>query len=207
MNNELYPLKDSLDRLNSQVQDSAWLVGVMVTILRQYFGTTDRLTFGKANLLWQDDVAKSQVQIDVVDNLIYDESSKYPKILVDLETSQFPQDALGDVASVEGRTGKVHYTNRRVCQYAIECWAPRKMESRAIADEVFFFIQSFRQILMKQYGFISLRAMQTIKPAKYPQYDDYWIARVVINFEKNLNWSVAQEALKISNFTININQQ
>ena len=210
---DLYPIATT-DRIMNQLRGANWLTGVMVTILRQYFGSDDRIMLEKGQFKWvasQTDpdvsanIAQSGVQIDVVDNLKHDEGNKFPKMLVDLETREFPRDAVGDLGNYDNIGGTVEFTNRVQGVFGIECWAPFKLEAHSMADEIYYFLQAFRKQIMDKYCFATLRIRQIVKPAKYKVFKDYWIARVIIEFETEERWGTTQEALRVSSFGLHLN--
>lgn len=206
MAEDTYPAPDNPCRLHEQFWTTNWKAGAMVSILRQYFGSPERITLEKAQLLWDEDIAKTQVQIDVVDNLKFAETGKRPAMLVDFETQQFPQDVIGDVHDYSGGTGTVEMFNRNVGAFLLECWAIKKLEAYSIADEIRYFLQAYRAPIADAYGFNMLRVTQVAKAVKYRQFDDYWVARVIVSYEQNEHWGVGIESLKVSNFGVQLNE-
>jgi len=203
---DTYPLMDS-NRIHDQFHTSNWMVGTMVTLFRQYFGSPERLSLEKARLLWSPDPATTQVQIDCVDNLQFDAAAKYPKILVDIEDQNFPRDVIGDVENYEPETGTVNFFNRRTGAFSIECWGFKKLEASSIADEILYFLQAYRAPISQKYEFRTLRVQQIIKPVRYRQFDQYWIGRLIVAFEMDERWGTGVEALKATRFATQFNFQ
>lgn len=203
---ETYPLSRG-GRACSQFRDTNWLAGAMMSILRQYFGTTDRISLEKGRFLWkpvteQDPAAaQGQIQIDVVDNLKFAEGQKYPRILVDVENQEFPHDVIQDQNGYQS-DGTINYFNQNQSAYAIECWGLKKLEASCIADEVRYFLQAYRHVIADKYQFAFLRVKTLMKPVKYKQFDDYWIARLIVPFAMHEHWGITQESLEVSEFAL-----
>lgn len=206
MAEDTYPIPDDECRIHQQFQTANWKAGVMVSILRQYFGGTDRITLEKAQLLWSENATESKVQIDVVDNLKFAETGKRPAMLVDFDVQNFPHDVLGDMQDYTGTSGTIEMFNRSIGAFVVECWALKKLEAYSIADEIRYFLQAYRTPIAAAYGFNLLRVAKIEKAVKYHQFDDYWVSRVVIQYEQNEHWGVGQESLKVSNFGLILNE-
>lgn len=204
MAEDTYPLEDGC-RIHNQFWTTNWKAGVMVSVLRQYFGQPDRITIEKATLLWDADITKSKVQIDTVDNLKFDETGKRPAILVDFETQQFPRDVIGDRQDYQ-QDGVWQMFNRNTGAFLLECWGLKKLESYSIADEIRYFLQAYRHQIAETYGFNTLRIAQVMKAVKYRQFDDYWVSRAVVEYEQNEHWGVGIESLKVSHFSMALNE-
>lgn len=179
---------------------------MMVSVLRQFFGQTDRLSLEKASIKWDPDVSQSGVQIDIVDNVVFQEGQKFPKILVDMETQEYPRDFIGDLDNYVQETAMRVYTVRQQSAFSIECWGLKKLEAMAIGDEVRYFLQTYRKEISDKYCLATLRPKALIKPMKTKLYDDYWITRLIVEYEMNETWGVAAEALKVSSFTVSLNE-
>lgn len=199
-----YPLQEP-QRIAEQFWTTTWKAGVMVSLLRQYFGQDDRITLDKARFLWTADRTQSEVQIDTVDNLKFDETGKKPAMLVDFEAQQFPKDVLGDHEGYQVDGTQMMF-NRNVGSFLIECWALKKLESYSMADEIRYFLQGYRHPIAKTYRFNTLRVSQVAKAVKYRQFDDYWISRVVVEYEQSEEWGVGIESLKVSRFALALNE-
>jgi len=201
---DTYPVTEP-HRICQQFRTTSWTAGVMVEILRQYFGSEDRITMERASLLWNPDAAVSKVQIDVVDNLKFAEGDKFPKMLVDIESQEFPHDVLQDLDGYKPETGTIEYTVRNQSAYSIECWGLKKLEASAMGDEVRYFLQTYRHVIAKRYNFNILRPKTFMKPMKYKKFDDYWIGRLIVPFEVHDGWGVTQESLALSGFSLSLN--
>lgn len=158
----------------------------------------------KARLLWNPSIEESQIQIDIVDNIQFHEGVKYPKILVDLENQGFPRDVLGDLDNYEIEPGQTNYTVKTASAYSIECWGLKKLEAWAICDEVRYFLTTYRKEIAQAYCFNFIRPIQSLKPVKLKMYDDYWVVRLIAEFEMSDTWGVSREALAASNFTLTL---
>lgn len=204
MPEDLYPIKDP-NRIKDQFRDANWLTAVMVTVLRQYFGTDERISLDSGRFKWDPTIDQAGLQIDVVDNLKYAEGQKFPKALVDIENRTFPRDVISDGMEYKPESGTREFVNRTQSSFSIECWGAFKLEAHAIADEIYYFLQAFRHVIAKKYGFTTLRVSQILKPAKYKAFHDYWIARVIVEFETTEQWGVTQESLRLSAFNVILN--
>ncbi len=203
MAEDVYPVNNG-DRICDQLHTTNWHVGVMMTVLRQYFGSEDRISLEKARLLWKPNEAESDVQIDVVDNLKYAAGNKHPKILVDIEDQTLVPDVLGDLGDYSGGTGAREMMNRNTSAYSIECWGLTKLEAASIADEVRYFLQAFRQEISAKYHFQYLRVSKMIKPVKYKIFKEYWVCRLIVDLQTEERWAVGTESLKASQFFIDV---
>ena len=204
MKEDTYPIEGENCRIPHQLRTTNWLVGSMVSILRQYFSSQDRMVLERATLLWNPDATLSKIQIDSVDNLKYQEGDKYPKILVDVENQTFPQDSLGDMDNFDAPTGTTGYTTRIETAFSLECWGLKKLEATAMADEIRYFLQAYRQVIATAYRFDKIRVTQVLKPVKYKQFDDYWITRAIVELNLQDTWGVAKEALEVSDFSVKV---
>lgn len=204
--NNVYPTGQGACRIADQFKTTNWLCGAMVSILRQYFGSEDRMTLEKAKLLWSPEIQNSQVQIDSVDNIQFGAGVKFPKILVDIETQTFPKDYLGDLDNFEPISGQRNYTVRDTSAFSIECWGLKKLEAWSICDEVRYFLTTYRREIAQTYCFGFLRPIQAVKPVKSKIYDDYWLARLIVEFEISETWGVAAEELAISSFAVKLKE-
>lgn len=204
MPEDSYPITNS-GRIEDQFRTANWLTGVMVTLLRQYFGSDDRISLDKGRFKWNRDATQSGAQIDLVDNLKYDEAGLAPKMLVDIENRNFPRDVLRDGADYQKEEGNMLFTNRQESAFTIECWGQFKLEALAIADEIFYFLQAYRHEIASKYGFGTLRIANIVKPVKYKIFKQYWIARIVVEFQTEERWGVSQESLRMSSFSLKLN--
>jgi hypothetical protein len=206
MNQNLYPSGNGTCRIQDQLKTANWLCGMMVSILRQYFGSEDRITLEKTSLLWNPDITQSKVQIDALDNAKFGEGAKFPKMLVDLETQSFPKDVLGDLDNFDALSGQRNFSVRTTSAFAIECWSLTKLESWSICDEVRFFLTTYRHEIARHYCLRHLRPIQALKPVKSKMYDDYWVARLIVEFEFDEAWGVLNEQLQVSEFAIKLKE-
>ncbi len=173
-----------------------WLIATMVSLLRQHFGTDDRMTLGKSTFKWSRDANVSRLVVDNIDNTDFKQGDKFPRVLVDLENQGFPRDAIGDADVFDPESGTMNYSVRTESAYSIEVWGLKKLEALALADEIRLFIQTYRRQIAHQNCFNYIRPAQVIKPVKSKMYDDYWIARVIVSFDISDTWGVAEESLK-----------
>jgi hypothetical protein len=203
----IYPTGAGTCRIGDQFRTANWLTGSMVSILRQYFGSEDRITMEKARLLWSPAIEESQVHIDAVDNIKFQEGVKFPKILVDQEDQSFPKNVVGDLDNVEPEPGQSNYTVQTTSAFSIECWGLKKLESWAICDEVRFFITTYRQVIANAYCFNSIRPIKAMKPVKSKLYDDYWICRLIVEYDLEETWGVSREDLAVSGFSLSVTAQ
>lgn len=203
MPEDAYPLQRG-SRVDSQFRTTNWLSGTMLELLRQYFGNDERITLEKGTLLWKPDITESKLQIDTVDNVKFDETNKFPKMLVDVDTQEFPEDVIQDMAGYQP-DGTINYYNRNQSVFLIECWDLKKLAVAAMADEVRYFLQAYRHVICARYGFIKLRVKTFMKPVKYEKYDDYWVGRVAVTFEIAEEWGTTKESLEATHFSLALN--
>jgi len=204
MNSNVYPTSDGSCRAGHQLKTTNWLCGMMVGVLRQYFGSEDRMTLEKSTLRWSPDITASEVQIDMVDNVKFDEGAKFPKLLVDMENQTFLKDVLGDLDNYDGQTGQRNYNVRSSSAFTIEAWCLSKIEAWSAIDEVRFFLTTFRHEIAKQHCLDYLRPVQANKPVKSKLYDDYWIGRLIVEFNFEERWGVLSEQLAVSDFVLKL---
>lgn len=177
----------------------------MVSLLQQYFGSGERITFEKSRFLWNPDDPTSQLYINNIDNVDFKNMGQRPSLLVDLENHSFPKEVIGDREYYDPKEGAVSYNIRDKSAWSIECWGLKKLESMSLADEVRFFISTFRHEIAKIYKFDQIRVSQQLKPVKYQDFAQYWIARVIVEFELQENWFTTMESLKCSGFGLKLN--
>lgn len=197
-----YPNPSGMERVPHQFKTSIWLHGAMVSILRQYFGSADRMTLEKGSLLWDPDVTKSKVVIDTADNLKFQEGDKFPKFSVELENQTFPKDVIGDMVNYNGLTGDVEYNIRVESAFLVQVWAHNRLECWNMMDELRVFLSSFCWNISACYGFQKFRPIQVNKPVKSQLHDDYWIGRVIIEFSVDESWAIGKESLEASAFNV-----
>lgn len=206
MPEDIYPINNG-DRICDQFRNTNWHAGVMISVLRQYFGSDERISLDKGRFLWNPDITSSGIQIDVVDNLKYAEGNKHPKILVDIEDQTFNHDVLGDLGDYTGQTGTREFMNQNASAYSIECWGLFKLEAASIADEVRYFLQAYRHEISQKYQFKFLRVTKMLKPVKYKIFKEYWICRLIVALQTEERWGVTQESLRASQFFLDLNAQ
>ncbi len=193
--------------MEDQLRTSTWLVEMMVALLKQYFGSPDRITFEKSDFTWNPSQPEAQLYISNIDNLDYKNMGQRPQLLVDLETQAFPEEVTGDLLSFQSIKGMNDYLVRSISSWSIECWGLKKLEAMSLADEVRYFLTTYRHPIAKKYCFDKIRVTNQLKPVKYKDFDNYWIARVIVGFELQEQWSLAQESLKMTGFSMKLNSE
>lgn len=176
----------------------------MVSVLRQYFGSEDRMSLQRSSLKWDRDPNVSKVFIDAEDNQDFRDGDTGPRLLVDLENQGFPRDSIGDRNDYDPLSGQENFTMRMESAYLIEAWSNKKLEAWTMADEVRIFIHTYRMVIAHQYGFNFLRPSQVVKPVKSRVYEDYWISRIIVSFDISDNWGAMQEQLKAGPITLDL---
>lgn len=191
-------------RTADQFRDSTWLIATMVSVLRQHFGGSDRMSLETSKYTWSPHTEETKLVIDNTDNLNFGEGEVFPKLIVGLEDQNFPRDYIADFDNYDMASAERNYTVRTDSAFTIESWALHNLEALALCDEVRIFLQTFRREISCTYNFHSLRPLQQNKPVKSKVHTDYWIARLVVSFEVTATWGVQVEQLKASAINLNL---
>lgn len=178
-----------------------WLTGLMVSMLRQWFGSRERLSIEKARFLWHKEVGKSEVYIADDFNWDFINVQQRPAIVVELDSFSAGE----DIESI-GRSGMVswnrehdelNFASIENGRFNIHCIAKQKLEAWALAWEVKMFLATYSDVIKEAYGFKKWKVAGVQKPQPMKEAEEYKAAAVVLQFNMIDAWALKRESLKV----------
>lgn len=200
-----YPI-DQGTEAPCQLKTPVYMLGLGVALLRQYFGTEDRLALEKSKYLWAEDQEVSQVYISHQDNLDYQTIGKRPAIIVSLEGMDFTQRVISDRFAVTDE-GDAQFMDYSKTGWTFTCISDKALDSLGLAGEIKYFIQTYRQFLRSTYALQTIRVMSLGKYSKQKDFKDLYGTTVSVMVETNDSFEVDLEALKVSAIKLQLSTQ
>ena len=185
-----------------------FMTGVMVSLMKQYFGSEERIALEKSTFLWDPDESKSKVYIDDEFNWSLSKVGLRPAIIVGLKDYS----NLQDIPSV-GRSGMIGYdpvTGNAVygsvdsSGYDIQCIAKQKLECWSLAWEVKTLLQRYAFEIRKTYRFDHFRVEGIGKPTRISQQEDHLVATVGVSYRIVETWGIQAEKLPVQSVSMKI---
>lgn len=178
-----------------------YLTGAMVSLMKQYFGSKERIALEKATFLWDKSAEKSEVYISDEFNWDFREVGSRPAIIVEL----------GDFSSIEeiptlGKSGLIGYDPKADSlafaaiengTFSFRCVAKQKLEAWSLSWEVKTLLQSYAEIISAEYDFQKFRVASVTRPQKMEEADEYKVSTVSVAFNMIDAWALTMENLKV----------
>lgn len=192
-----YPLAE-FNESPDQMKTPVYMLGLGVALLKQFFGTEDRIALEKSQYLWKENQEQSQIYIGHQDNLDYQVIGKRPAIIALLNDTTYPQEVIGDNLAVFEATGARAFLDHAVSSWTFLCFSDKAIEALGLAGEVKYFFQTYRQFLAPAYSVQKIRVVQLGRYEKQKDYKDMYACPVTVAFDVFDNFEVQPEALRIS---------
>jgi len=183
------------------------VVSCIVGVLRQYFGTEDRIAIDSSKYIWRADSKKTNVYISEEFNDLRNAVGIRPMILVGFPQSTFSKDVIGDFLEYMPDGGEVRNIGRTIGQIRLRCISDKALASMELATEVKYFINVFRHQIQCAHRIDQLRPNSMQGPARIEEYKEYWTTDCVCDILYQENWSIAIETLKIKSIGIQLNSK
>lgn len=192
-----YPLAE-FNESPDQMKTPVYMLGLGVALLKQFFGTEDRIALEKSQYLWKENQEESQIYIGHQDNLDYQVIGKRPAIITLLNDTTYPQEVIGDSLAVFEVTGARAFLDHAVSSWTFLCFSDKAIEALGLAGEVKYFFQTYRQFLAPTYSMQKIRVVQLGRYEKQKDYKDMYACPVTVAFDVFDNFEVQPEALRVS---------
>lgn len=204
----VYPYSEC-DRTPHQLKTPVYLLGLGMALIKQYFGSEDRVALEKASLRWREDSAdcQSEIYIGTQDNLDQETIQKRPAVIVAMGDVAFPQAVIADRMSYDAEQGIVDYLDRAEGTWTFYCISEKPTEALGMATEIKYFFQTYRHFIANTYSLDKIRATGITSYKKHPEVKDYYGCVCEVMFALQDNFGVSIESLKISGFDFNFDLQ
>ena len=181
-----------------------YVLSVFVASLRQYFGSTNRISSGASNYLWNPDQAVSNVWISETYNADRAVVGKRPSILVSIDQAQYPQDAINDFFGFDPNTGLVSMFNMNHSVVQFRCIAESMLASMELATELRYFVSGFRNQIERAFSLDRVRAVSTGKTQRIEEYKEYWTTDFACEVKYQEHWGITTESLRVKSVFTNL---
>ena len=199
----LAPFNESCDQMKTPV----YMLGLGVALLRQFFGTEDRISLEKSQFLWKEDQELSGLYIGYQDTHDFQVVGKRPAIIVQLNDTTYPQEVIGDSLKVDEATGGKAFLDHAVSSWTFLCFSDKATEAMALAGEVKYFFQTYRQFLAPSYSLSKVRVVQLGRYEKQKEYKDMYACPVTVAFDVYDNFEVQPEELRVSAINLQLTKE
>jgi hypothetical protein len=152
------------------------IVSCMVGILRQYFGTENRISVDRSKYIWKEDPRTSDLWIMEEFHDTRDVVGKRPLVLVGFPQASYPKDVMSDMLNYLPGGSEVRNICRTQGQIRFRCISDKALASIELATEIKYFIDIFRQQIQCSHGLDYLRSSTMQGPAKIEEYKEYFIS-------------------------------
>jgi hypothetical protein len=193
-----YPISD-ICRAADQAKTPVYLMGLAVSALKQYFGTSDRISLSPDQYLWTSDDAASQIFIAEDFNLDFKQIGKRPALICSVENFEYPifTTAQQNLESYNPKTGTLNFAQPVNGGWTIHILSPSHLEAWSLAYEVKAFFQSYSLIMIQNFNFHRILCSAIRKPQQEEEYQKLYHAVVMVQFNFVDYWGITREALKI----------
>lgn len=196
-----YPLKTCHgDRIRTPI----YVLAVIVAILKQYFGTTNRISMEESKYLWKEDQGESDLYVSeefAFEPLV---AGKRPAILIGLDGQTFPRLAMADLLYFDPTTSTSHHVAASQSAVRFRCMHESMLGAMELATELKYFVDVFRLQIQDSYCFDTFRAAQASSPQKIEEYKDYWIVDLVCELKYQEKWGVTLEHLRVKSVAVDL---
>jgi hypothetical protein len=186
------------------IKTPIYVISCIVSVLRQYFGTPNRLSLEHSKYLWEEDQRKSDIYIAEDFHGDREVVGKKPCMLVGFPQMQFPKDVIADVMHRNDNSGSISYLGRTNGNVRIRCISDKSLSSIELATEVKYFIDVFRHQIQCAHGLDYLRASGVAGPTRIEEYKEHWTTEVGCEIMYQENWSVFVESLRFKSINLGL---
>jgi len=199
----VYPLSQGSEAV-CQLKTPLYLLGLGVSLVKQHFGTEERIALEKSKYVWKEDQSLSNLYVSYQDNTDYAVIGKRPAVIVSLGETLFPRKVIGDLMSESDTSNGVQFLDYSTGYWNFTCIADKSLDSLALAGEVRYFFQTYGKYIVPVYGMNEIRVEAIGRYEKQQDYKDLYGTVVKVGFEIQDNFQVNQESLKISAIKLNL---
>jgi len=201
----IYPISD-ICRSQDQAKTPVYLMGLAVSALKQYFGTTDRISLSPDQYLWTNDPATSKLFIAEDYNTNFKVIGQRPALIVGVENFEYPvfTTAQQNLESYNPVTGTMNFAQPVNGGWTIHILSPSHLECWSLAYEVKAFFQSYSLIMIKNFNFHRILCTAIRKPQQEEEYQKTYHAVVMVQFNFVDYWGITLEALKVKSINIDM---
>ena len=201
----VYPLSQGSEAV-CQLKTPLYMLGLGVSLVKQHFGTEERIALEKSKYLWKEDQSLSNLYVSYQDNTDYAVIGKRPAVIVSLGDTTFPRKVIGDRFAVDQIYGGAQFLDYSSASWDFVCIADKALDSLSLAGEVRYFFQTYCKYIVPVYGINDIRVEAIGRYQKQPDYKDLYGIVVKVGFDIQDNFEVDQEALKISAIKLNLTE-
>lgn len=201
----VYPLSQGSEAV-CQLKTPLYMLGLGVSLVKQHFGTDERIALEKSKYLWKEDQSLSNLYVSYQDNTDYAVIGKRPAVIVSLGDTTFPRKVIGDRFAVDQIYGGAQFLDYSSASWDFVCIADKALDSLSLAGEVRYFFQTYCKYIVPVYGINDIRVEAIGRYQKQPDYKDLYGIVVKVGFDIQDNFEVDQEALKISAIKLNLTE-
>lgn len=184
-----------------QLRTPVWLVGCMVSMLRQYFGSADRIALERGTFLWDSKNINSQVYIADDFNWDFENVGQRPALITEISgitnIQEIPTLGRSGLASFDPTTATYNFASIEQGTLLVRAIATSKHECWALAWEAKMFLQSYADALRETYGFKTFHVSKVDPPTPLQEYKEYKVATIHVPFSVIDAWAIQRETLKV----------
>ena len=178
-----------------------WLIGCVVSMLRQYFGSPDRIALERGTFLWDEGPQNSKVYISDDLNWDFENVGSRPALIVELANmnsiEEVPTIGRSGLTNYDPTEGTYNFSTIEQGVLLVRAIATQKLECWALTWEAKLFLQSYADALRDTYGFKTFRVGGVDAPVPLPEAKEYKVATIQIPFSMIDSWAIKRENLKV----------
>ena len=181
-----------------EIKTPLWQLDCAVGLLKQHFGTPDRLVLEQSQFLWQGDDNASGLFVGLRDGLNFQTIEKRAAVIVGLSEQTYPKEVIGNLAAVDRYTGNQQLHDVTVGGWEFTCLSKLPREATALATEIKYLLAAFRKPLADTYGFTLLRPEKLGVAQKVKETDVFYTCTLSSSYRIEDNFVLAQLGLPLS---------
>lgn len=180
----------------------ATTISIIVSLLRQWFGSEERVTLDRGRFLWHPDLESSQIFIATDYPWNLDGVSGKPGLFVEhgsITTQPMRSMGMGkgNAMGMSMKTGEIYCASQYSADISIRCMCRSNLEAWALANEVKCFFDTYADAGADEYGFHYLTVRGVQKPVPIKEYGNFMAASTVLNYSILSTWGIMKEALPL----------
>jgi hypothetical protein len=173
----------------------------MVSMLRQYFGSKDRIALERGTFLWDEQPSKSQVYIADDFSWDFENVGQRPALIAEISTmnniQEVPTLGRSGLMSFDPEASTYNFASIEQGTLLVRAIATQKLECWALAWEAKMFLQSYADCLRETYGFKTFTVSKVDPPVRMPEYKEYKVSTVHVPFSMIDAWAIRRENLRV----------
>ena len=186
----------------SIIKTPVTIMAAMVSVIRQWFGSPERVTLDRGRFHWNPDLAESGIFIATDYPWNNNAISGKPGVFIEHGSiTSIPIRSIGmgqtNAIGFDSKTGTITCASQYSADISFRCMCRANLEAWALANEVKVLFETFGAGIAKEYGlhWLGIRGVQ--KPVPVKDYDDFMTASVALNYTLMSVWKVALEGLPL----------